>query len=176
MNIIIKKHKNQALSLDTLKAHLRIDHDHEDSYLKTIIDIATEIIENNIEKPILEKTYKYTHYSDELSSSKKILLPTRLVRKVVSVRRIQSNGNSEAFSHTTVTCGDRTVIVTGGSKYPIEIKYTAGLTDNVLEIPDDLVLAILHISKNIYECSEADILESKYIKHIVNAHRPLPVC
>jgi uncharacterized phiE125 gp8 family phage protein len=176
MNITIKKHKDQALSLETLKAHLRIDHDHEDSYLKSIIDIATEILENNIEQPILEKTYRYTHYGAESSSSKKIKLPTSLVRKIISVKQITQNNGSEALHYTTQSRGDKTTLITNGSKYPIEIEYTAGLTDNVAEIPDDLKLAILHISKNIYECSEADILESKYVKHIINAHRPLLVC
>ncbi|MDR0695710.1 MAG: head-tail connector protein [Holosporales bacterium] len=176
MNIIIKKHKDQALSLETLKAHLRIDHNHEDTYLTTIVDIATELLENSIEKPILEKTYRYTHYSDELSSSKKILLPVSHVKKIISVKRVLANGSREVFLYTTQNYGDKTLLVTNGSKYPIEIEYTAGLTDRIAEIPDDLKLAILHISKNIYECSEADIMESKYIRHIVNAHRPLSVC
>ncbi|MDR2666607.1 MAG: head-tail connector protein [Holosporales bacterium] len=175
MNIIIEQAKNRFLDLLTFKSHLRLEHDHEDEYLKAIIDMATEILENSIGKPILKKKYKYIHYSSEFISSKKIQLPAAYVQNVVSVKKIINENLKEKCPYTTEICGNKTCVITNGSRYPIEIKYIAGMTDNSAEISKDLQFAVLQIAKNIYECSEEDILESKYVKHIIDLHRPMSI-
>jgi hypothetical protein len=175
MNIIIEQAKSQLLDLSTLKSHLRLEHEHEDEYLKTIIDMATEILENSIKKPILKKKYKYIHYGNEFISSKKILLPIAYVQNVVSVKRLVSENLKEKCPHTIELCGDKTIVITNGSRYPIEIKYIAGITNNLSEISKDLQFAVLQIAKSIYECSEEDILEAKYVKHIIDLHRPVSI-
>ncbi|MDR0942313.1 MAG: head-tail connector protein [Holosporales bacterium] len=184
MNTIIEQSKSPALELSVLKAHLRIAHDHEDDYLKTVINMATEILETNIEKPILKKKYRYVHYNDEFVSSRRITLPVREVRGIISVKELPPvaavkeplpDRKNDKVSYRVLNDNDRTIIVTNGSKRPIEIKYAAGMTGNADKIPKDLQFAILQIAKNIYECSEEDVLESKYIKHIVNSHRTLSI-
>ncbi|MDR3224436.1 MAG: head-tail connector protein [Holosporales bacterium] len=171
MNIIIEQSKKQPLAIDVLKAHLRIDHNHEDGYLRNIIDMAVEILETNIEKPILKKKYKYIHYNDEFTSSRKIALPVSEVRNVISVRKLLPDKKPDDFSYNIENYNGKTIIITTGIRRPIEIVYTAGITGNPAKIPKDLQFAILQISKNIYECAEEDVLESKYIKHIINSHR-----
>lgn len=173
MNIIIEKSKYEALELNILKAHLRIDYDHEDNYLKEIITMATDILEKNIEKPILVKTYKYIHYNSEFSSNRKIFIPFNNVKEVLSVKSLGIK--EEVLKYSIENYNGKSVVITNGSKYPIEIKYKAGITEKVNEIPKDLQFAILQISKNIYECSEEDVLESKYIKHIINSNRTLSI-
>lgn len=173
MNIIINQSKKQALDIETLKSHLRIDHEHEDSYLREIISMATDILEKNIEKPILKKTYRYIFHADEFVSTRKITIPVSQVHSLLSVRKIMNERRSEEIQYTVKNYNDKTAIITNGSKYPIEIKYIAGITDDENEIPKDLQFAILQIAKNIYECSEEDVLESKYIKHIINTNRTL---
>lgn len=172
-NIIIKESEQQALDLDILKSHLRIDYDHEDNYLKEIISMATDILEKNIEKPILVKTFKYVQYNSEFTSTKKIFLPLNNVKEILSVRSLGQQ--CESLKYAIENYNGRTVIITNGSRYPIEIIYRAGITEKFNEIPKDLQFAILQISKNIYECSEEDVLESKYIKHIINSNRSLNI-
>ena len=175
MNIITEQSKKQALEIEILKSHLRIEHEHEDTYLKEIISMATDILEKNIEKPILNKTYRYIFHNNEFVSSKKIMIPINHVNSVISVRKIINDKCSEEVSYTVKNYNDKTAIITNGSKYPIEIKYIAGITEDEKEIPKDLQFAILQIAKNIYECSEEDVLESKYIKHIINSNRTLNI-
>lgn len=175
MNIVIQQSDKQVLATDTLKSHLRIDHKHEDAYLREIISMATDILEKNIEKPILKKTYKYIFHDDDQISSRKIPIPMSQVQAVLSVRRMLGEKKSEKVAYTFENQGEKTFVITNGSRHPVEIKYTAGITDNEAEIPKDLQFAVLQIAKNIYECSEEDVLESKYIKYIINANRTLHI-
>ena len=173
MNIIIEESKQQALDLNTLKSHLRIDHEHEDAYLKEVISMSTDILERNIEKPILEKTFKFIHYNAEYETTRPITLPMSNIREIISVKKLVPGRSPEVLKYTLETHRDKTKVIVNGSKYPIEITYKAGITRNIKHVPKDLQFAILQISKNIYECSEEDVLESKYIKHIVNTHRTI---
>ena len=173
MNLIIKQSDKQVLELKILKEHLRIDHNHEDIYLKEIISMATDILEKNIEKPILKKTYCYTFYGNDLISTQCIPIPLSHVIKVLSVQKIINEKNKENVSYSVRNERGKTFVITNGIKFPIEITYTAGITDKKEEIPKDLQFAVLQIAKNIYECSEEDVLESKYIKHIINSNRTL---
>lgn len=173
MNLIIKQSDTQVLDLKILKEHLRIDHNHEDTYLKEIIFMATDILEKNIEKPILKKTYRYTFYGDDFVSTRCIPIPVTHVIKVLDVQKIINNKDREKISYSVKNERGKTFVITNGIKFPIEITYTAGITDKQEEIPKDLQFAVLQIAKNIYECSEEDVLESKYIKHIINSNRTL---
>lgn len=172
-NIIMKESKQKALDINVLKAHLRIDYDHEDNYLNEIISMATDILEKNIEKPILVKIFKYIQYNSEFTSTKKIFLPLNNVKEILSVKALGLG--HDQLRYTVENYNGKTVIITNGSRYPIEIIYSAGMTEKFNEIPKDLQFAILQISKNIYECSEEDVLESKYIKHIINSNRTLSI-
>lgn len=173
MNIIIKPSDKQVLDIKILKKHLRIEHDHEDVYLKEVIDMATDILEKNIEKPILIKTYKYIFQSDDFFSTKQIPLPVTQVKNIISVKKILNCTQKEKIKFAVKINRDKTFVITNGTKLPIEIIYEAGITNNETEIPKDLSFAVLQIAKNIYECSEEDVLESKYIKHIINSNRTL---
>jgi uncharacterized phiE125 gp8 family phage protein len=171
MNIIIEQSTSQVLDVSNLKAHLRIVHDHEDVYLKSIIDMATEILEDNIELSILLKTYKYIFCDEEFAESRKIELPLRNVTEILSVEKVSHKSNKEKMDFFLDIHNGKTTILTSGSKYPTEIKYVAGLTNSVSEIPKNLKYAVLQISKNMYDCADEDILESRYIKHIINGYR-----
>ena len=173
MNLIIKQSDAQVLELKILKEHLRIEHNHEDTYLKEIISMATDILEKNIEKPILKKTYRYTFYGDDFVSTRCVPIQVNHVIKVISVQRLINDKDKEKVSYFVKNERGKTMVVTNGTKSPIEITYTAGITDKQEEIPKDLQFAVLQIAKNIYECSEEDVLESKYIKHIINSNRTL---
>lgn len=175
MNLIIKQSDKQVLDLKVLKEHLRIDHNHEDTYLKEIILMATDILEKNIDKPILKKTYCYTFYGNDLIPTRCIPIPVSHVINVLSVQRIINDKDKENVSYSVKNERGKTLVITNGTKFPIEITYTAGMTDKEKEIPKDLQFAVLQIAKNIYECSEEDVLESKYIKHIINSNRTLHI-
>ncbi|MDR1332831.1 MAG: head-tail connector protein [Holosporales bacterium] len=175
MNIIIEQSKKQALDLNILKAHLRIEHTHEDEYLNSIINMATEILENSIEKPILKKKYRYICNCGKFVSPWRIVLPVREVREIISARKLQHPKNDKDVKFSVETSYDTTTLITNWLACPLEIQYSAGMVGNSKDVPKGLQFAILQIAKNIYECSEEDVLESKYVKHVINAHRSLVV-
>ncbi|GHT88542.1 hypothetical protein FACS1894113_1210 [Alphaproteobacteria bacterium] len=59
MNTIIEKSEFRALDIAALKYHLRLESNLEDEYLAKIIDMATETLENETDKSILKKKYRY---------------------------------------------------------------------------------------------------------------------
>lgn len=175
MNINMKQSVKQILDINLLKSHLRIAHDHEDEYLKEIICSATEILENAIESPILTKSYKYTFFNDEFKSSRRITLPFVNVCSIDAVRKVVNLNKKEKVPFYIRNENGRTIVITSQTKYPIEIKYTAGLTDKERDVPGDLKLAILQIAKNIYECKDQNILDSAYLQNIIASYRPLSI-
>jgi hypothetical protein len=133
MILITKKNQNSILDINILKAHLRIDHDYEDEYLKILIDFATDVLEKAIGVSIMHKKYKYI-------GPKIDKIPIRPILKV----------------HTNKD--DETI-------------FTAGIAETQEMVPIDLKYAVMQISKNMYENNDENILESKYIKHIVNNYK-----
>ena len=167
-NVIIKKPEQKVLPLSMLKSHLRIANDIEDAYLNNIIDIATEILENKINKSLLTKTYMYT-----TKMQYEIKLPIDNVQKIISVNNstnckipFKSSNNIIKIALNSYTVDNNAV-----ENKLIKITYTAGITDNVLQVPKNLVLAVLQISKNIYECSEHDSLDNLYIKNVIQSYK-----
>jgi uncharacterized phiE125 gp8 family phage protein len=175
MNTIIEQSKNSVVDLPILRAHLRIEHDHEDVYLKEIIEIATEILEKNIGKAILKKKYKYIFQGNNLQALQKIEIPMGCVANILSIKKIISKENKENIPFSIENRGGKTVVLTGGSRYPIEIMYRAGLANAPLKIPRDLRYAVLQIAKNIYDCSEEDILKSDYIRRVIDNYRNVSI-
>lgn len=147
-NLIIKSPTNLAISINQLKAHLRIMHNYDDEYLKNIVNMATNILENKISDSILTKTYKYTF--DMLSNIVK--LPIRSINEIISVT---SNGNSVPFK-----IKDKGELLLDNVVNNINVIYTAGITNDPKYIPLDLQYAILEISKNIYEQNVNDLFGS----------------
>ena len=168
INLIIKDSNEQVISLDILKNHLRIAHNHEDKYLNSIIGSATNVLESELHLSLLHKTYNCV--IDNYSIHYPIELP---ITNVINIEYVKDEQNNElSFS----TNNKYEIILNNiSNKSPINIKYTAGFTNNVEEIPKDLKLSILQISKNIYDNSENDIFDSKYIQTVINKYKQLHI-
>ncbi len=137
MITIIKNSSTDILDLNILKSHLRIEHEHEDQYLKIIGQLATDVLEKAMGVSILKKKYKY-------------IGPMVTKLPIQPVIKICSQKDNETI-------------------------FYAGITDSPNGIPSDIKYAILQIAKNIYECNDENILESKYIKHIINNYKQIAI-
>ena len=166
MNLIIKDSNKQVIDLDILKSHLRIAHNHEDIYLTNIINTATGILENNLELSLLYKTYKYVISNYNMHYP--VTLPIKNVQSIESVNDDENNNISfNTNNKYEININDLGIYST------INVKYIAGFTNNIEEIPRDLKLSVLQISKNIYDNSEDYILDSKYIQNVIYKYRHL---
>ena len=163
INLIVKNSENQIINLDILKSHLRIADNNEDEYLRTIIDSATDILENNLELSMLYKTYKCVIH--DYSINYPITLPIRNIRTVYKV--FDSENNELIFDNNKC----KITINNNINNLPINIQYIAGFTNNIEEIPKDLKLSVLQISKNIYDNNEDYIIDSKYIQTVINKYK-----
>ena len=168
-NLISRPAKQSIIDLSILKSHLRIEHNHEDKYLQNIIDMATEILENKLSESLLEKVYKFTCLPDQLNENHMIELPLNHITKIIKIT--DSDGKSVPFEFKQIK--NKNVVHVAYTNKQIEIQYKAGITNNVDEIPKDIQFAILQIAKNIYECGDDDILETKYIQDVIQAHKNL---
>ena len=81
---VIKRTETPVVSLQQVKAHLRLDHAEDDEYLLYLISVATEWVEELIESPLLTATYIVK------SSAKRIKLPTQRVIDIISVFGIRA--------------------------------------------------------------------------------------
>ncbi|MDR1476489.1 MAG: head-tail connector protein [Holosporales bacterium] len=171
MNFIVEAAKFPVIGLAELKWHLRIEHDHEDEYLIKNIEMATSMLENHIECSIIKKKYKFVIHCEKEGSPGRIALPMREVDDILSVKQKLSSDNLKSISFSIDTDRDRTFVLINDTKFPIEIEYTAGAIEQAHEIPGDLRYAVLQIAKNIYSCRDEDILESIYVKNIINKYR-----
>ena len=166
INLIIKNSDKLIINLDLLKSHLRIANNYEDDYLKTIINTATCTLENILELSILYKTYKYIVNNHNVHYS--IVLPIKNVNIIQSITD-SDNNNVQFETNNKYEINLRNI----NNKFPINIQYIAGFTDNTEEIPNDIKLSILQISKNIYDNSEENILDSKYIQSVINKYKQI---
>ena len=166
INLIVKDANKQIISLDILKSHLRIANDHEDEYLNNIIKISTGILESNLELSLLYKTYNYVISNYNVNYP--ITLPIRNVKSIENVNDSKHNDIPFSTSNKYEITLNNTY-----NNFPINIKYIAGFTNNIEEIPSDLKLSILQISKNIYDNSEDYTIESKYIQNVIHKYKQL---
>ena len=168
MNIIIEKSTKQALELQLLKNHLRIEHHHEDEYLASIIDMSTELLEKNINQSILKKKYQYTLSPHQ--SETKIEMPFDNICEIVSVQ-----SDNKPIQYSATQNNHKTYLIINTTNHPIKIEYYAGIFEENQSIPPDLKYAIIQISKNIYDSCDENILGSQYIKNTINSYRKLSI-
>jgi uncharacterized phiE125 gp8 family phage protein len=171
MNIVIKQSEFQIIELEELKGHLRIEHDHEDKYLVQSIEMATGILENSIERPIIKKKYKYIASCNVGESTSRIELPLRDVDEILSVKQRSPHSTRKHLRFSVETRLGSTFIIINESKFNVEIKYTAGTISKAYEIPSDLKYATLQIAKNIYDCNDENVLEKDGLKNIIDRYK-----
>lgn len=173
-NRIIEDAKMELIDIEILKAHLRIANSLEDSYLKKIISMATGIFESQTEKSLLKKKYCLTVNCEFELKQARVELPVQPVVKIFSVKKVGAPSNKNV-SFKEVSENGKTFVEFFGSKYPIEIEYSAGMFDYSDLVPEEIKYAILQIAKHIYEASDEDFIKTNLIKQIIDSYRTFSI-
>lgn len=152
---VIKKSEIQVVSLQQVKAHLRLDHAEDDDYLLHLITVATEWVEELIESPLLTATHQVR------SSSKEIRLPMQNVIDIQSVIGITTTGKRREIKYSIMNGSKITVSV--HSLCPtVEVTYTCGFGDRPKYVPAPLRQVIMnHVACN-YEC-RTEVSKEQYL-------------
>ncbi len=161
-NITLSKNIPMVIDVNTLKAHLRIEHDYEDEYIKSVIKMATGIIESQLSISMLIKEYQLSCYPTACDGLHKVKLPIRNIVEITNVSQ-----DNKPIKYEIQRNNSELLLFQVSSDDPVLINYKAGISDCLQHIPDEFKFAVLQIAKNIYDCSEENILESKYIKNII---------
>jgi hypothetical protein len=136
MITIIKKATKSVLDIKILKSHLRIEHEHEDEYLKVLIEAATDVLEKAIGISILKKKYKYKG-------------PDVEIFPIQPVIKIHSTKNNEITFEAGITDDE--------AEIPIDLKYAIlQIAKNMYECNDEDILKshyIKHVINNYKQIS-----------------------
>ncbi len=159
---VIKRTETPVVSLQQVKAHLRLDHAEDDEYLLYLINVATEWIEELIESSLLTATYAVK------SASKRIKLPTQRVIDIISVYGVNANGTKRSLKYDVEVGSKVSVIV--NSLYPtVEVTYTCGFGDRPKNVPAPLRQAIINHVACHYEC-RTEISKEQYLMLLQLVH------
>jgi hypothetical protein len=167
---LIEKPSGEIISLEEAKNYLRIDHDFDDDLLSMMIKSTREAMESIIQKSIMFQTWRYTIYKHSVCNfapkdndiaymhnrSLLIPLPKPPIMKIIKVKagvtelakedyklRILNSRFCALISYKNISAGEQ--------KFPTEITYEAGISDDVENIPYQLKLANLIMLKNAYQ-------------------------
>jgi uncharacterized phiE125 gp8 family phage protein len=89
------------VTLEQVKAHLRIEHSYDDDWLNDAIDEAVDYIQAMTRHQLMPATYRYT--LDQFPAENTIKLPLAKAQSVSSVQYIDSAGDTQTLSSSNYT-------------------------------------------------------------------------
>lgn len=160
---------SEPVTLTELKAHLRIDHADEDSYITNLITAARELVESYIKKALIAQTYVWTLNSWRLDvdqSGKRFLnLPMGPLLSITSINTYDENDNvslwaadqyyaaksqNRLYARAGVSWPDVTRVAEG-----IEITFSVGFGANASDVPQGVKQALMQLAAHLYDTRTA---------------------
>jgi uncharacterized phiE125 gp8 family phage protein len=152
----------EAIALEELKVHLRIDTNDEDAYIESRLRAAVQYYETATGRALMPRTYTAT--LDDWPWDGRLIFPYPPLISVTSVKYTDSDGVTLTFaaSNYTVDVAMRPgrLVLSSLSTWPsvtladingVEVIWTAGYT----ELPDMDRSALLLLAAHLYENREA---------------------
>lgn len=139
-----------CVSLQQIKAHLRLDHSEDDDYLIHLINVATTWVEEIIDSPLLDKTYLWQ--SSYLVNRMTVELPKQNVTAIKKVDKIKSSGLRQPIRYTEQEKYGRMMLVLDTAVSNFEIEFIAGFGNKPSSIPADIRQIIINHVAIHYDC------------------------
>jgi uncharacterized phiE125 gp8 family phage protein len=140
------------VSLEEAKNHLRLDHSYDDEYLLSLIQTATDYVENYLKKSVMAKLWKLVGTpeirADGLSYLK---LPNFPILEIISVKRIHRESSQVIKRYCLEQKKAQPEICIYGDGSPIEVVYRAGYGNQPKHIPPSVFQSVLIIAAEMYE-------------------------
>jgi hypothetical protein len=166
---LIEGPTSEIITLDEVKNYLRIDHDVDDNLISVFIKSTREAIESIIQKSIMKQTWEYVIKNQPLSSfyfggedcpnmfknTFKISLPKPPVRNIICVKSREyeidpAQCSLDIINNKFCLCIHSRHFFTGKAKISVSVRYEAGISDRVENIPYQLKLANLMLTANAF--------------------------
>ena len=172
---------SEPVTLAEAKAHLRIEHDDENDYITTLIEVAREYVEIGMcNRTLMSSTW--TLYLDEFPAGNMgICLPYPPVAAISSVTYYDTSGTQQTLSDYQLDSQSEPAALhpsvdslwpsTQSNKYQaVTIVYTAGYAD-ADSVPAKIKHAIKIILSELYENRENSIVGTNVTPAMLTAER-----
>ena len=173
---------SEPVSLDELKAHLRLDVDDDDAYLAGCVAAARTWVEGQTRRAIMPQTWDYIiDYGWPRSrGGYRIDLPMNPVTSVTSITYVDSSGAGQTLATSKYTVSARTngsfIVPAYDQEWPdvrcvpsaVTVRFVAGDAD---EIPQELHRAIMVLAGHYYEFRETGIDAPKAVEALISPLR-----
>jgi len=156
----------EPVTASELKAHLRVTHTDEDTYIGTLITAARQWIENYTNRQLVTATW--TLYLDGFSAQ--IDMPHPPLQSVTSVQYYDTGGTLQTLSSAVYTVDTYArigrLVEASGQVWPatqdiinaVQIEYKAGYGDAGSNVPTAVRQALLLLAAHWYENRESVVV------------------
>jgi len=170
------------ITLEQVKAHLRLDHADEDNYLIFLIQSATEAVQNYTGRAWITQTWQKMSYQRQRYSnriSKQPVLPIAIslpYPPLLKINSIIGTGMDkiplEIKKYELKFNGGLTIVEIHQAFTKIEITYDAGYGDRPEDIPTDIRQAILQLTALFYQKRQSFPLDDEpYLVSLMQPYR-----
>jgi len=149
------------VGLSEVKAHLRLDHAHEDEYLRPLIQASTGFVEEYLGRSLLTQSWrliweKEKPHPPQLSVSgndfSSVPLPYPPLRAILSVNRLMAKGEKQRIRRHHLEMNHQLPrLIFADVPGPVEIDFETGYGDRPSDIPPVIRQAILMSVADFYE-------------------------
>lgn len=154
------------VGLSEVKAHLRLDHAHEDEYLRPLIQASVGFVEEYLGRSLLTQVWrliweKKKAYPPQLSTVGEdfcsICLPYPPLRAILSIHRLMSTGEKKPIRRHRLEMNHQIPrLVFADVLEPVEIEFETGYGDRPVDIPPVIRQAILMSVADFYENRDSE--------------------
>lgn len=148
----------EPLTLDDIKQHLRIDHDHEDTHLMELQHAARQMVESTLDLALLEQNWR--QYEPGVPPQRWLRLKVRPVLSIESVTAFDGEGNPSVLAPASYSLTrDRSgqiiefgeTLDAASAANGLEIDVLCGMGATGLDVPETLRHAIRLLIAHWYE-------------------------
>jgi uncharacterized phiE125 gp8 family phage protein len=161
MLTVIQTQPQPCVSLQQIKAHLRLDHTEDDDYLMHLIKVATTWVEDLIDSPLLNTTFVWqttvpNSHSIGLSGVQScravVVLPKQNIVELKRVVIIDSLGQKRQVNYKVQEEGGQMLVHLETLHKCFEIEFVAGYGERPEGVPSNLLQTVINHVACHYEC------------------------
>jgi len=182
MLIRIKAPSLLPVGLSEVKAHLRLDHAHEDEYLRSLVLAAAGFVEEYLGMSLLTQSWRLVWEKEkacppQLSGGgedvSSVPLPYPPLRAILGVNRLMATGGKKPIRRHRLELNHQIPrLVFANVPEPVEIEFEAGHGDHPTDIPPAIRQAVLMSVADFYENRDSETIQrNNLVRQILDAYR-----
>ena len=157
---LTKAPETKPVTLDAVKTHLRLEHDFDDPYLKTLVETAVYYIQNDLNRSLITQEWTFIWrkrpslvQSETLFSEEAVVeLSYPPLQEILSVNTLRFNGQKKLVKRFVLDISQEKPQVHLALKdSAVEICYRAGFGHESEHVPGPIRQALLMLVTHFYQ-------------------------